>query len=143
MECGIIHPIMKELLKGLGLGAAGILYFVASVAIGLTIAYFGIKFVLSVGDRVFNDDKPKESTETKVDIRIAKDNQEIKDDYIKKCRDNGLNDSQCQCVYNGLWVEFTVNDLRELIVNQKYSEQQNKTMQKIYTNCGYDTAFYS
>lgn len=138
---------IRELIKVFGTGVFGIVYFVVSIAISLAIMYFGIKFVMSTGDKIFNKDKNNQEVMTpanSTDIRIAKDNKELRDNYIKDCmQQGGINEVSCGCIYNGLWVEYSVDDIKQIITTQKYTDSQLEIQRKIFTNCGTDVNYYS
>jgi len=136
---------IKEITKMFGVGVLGVVYFVVSIAVGLALTYFVIKFVISTGDKIFNKDKTTSEVETRAnstDIRIAKDNKALHDDYIKDCKAEGINESACVCIFNGLWVEFTKDDIRQIVTTQQYTDPQTEIQRQIVANCGSDATYY-
>ncbi len=137
---------LKEITKMFGVGALGVVYFVVSIVFSLAFFYFGIKIVMSLGDRVFNKDESSQSTPTPnppSGKEITKDNQQIRASYIDDCvKSGGYSEALCSCAYNGLWVEYSEADLKQIITTQKYTDSQLETTRMIYANCGFNNAYY-
>lgn len=133
---------LKDGIKMFGSGIFGIVLFVLYIAVSLAIMYFSIRFVLDMGDKIFHKDSKPESSEQQKLVDISKGNAQLREQFVTDCAKQGNDKVLCSCSYNGMWTEYSKDDMKQIILTQKYTPNQQDIFRKVSVNCGVDKSYY-